>query len=386
MPRDVNPFEPWRPPQVGDKPPEVNPERPWRPPGPEPIPVARPAPQARPARRLPAPPPAPARRPPVPAKPLRPDQAAVRTMLFLLVVTGLILTAVLGSEHLFRVFVGCLSLGLGWVVGVSWARRRPNAVRLGWVVAGVAGAVAARWFVPTATGDSLWNASHTAAALEALPADDIGLFSAGAARRKAAARNFPEYATDIAEAERAWLDRCADTAIFEAKGRKDTEPAQASARLGDCERALGRLPQAAEASKKVHEARREVLDARAKLVRAELELLADHGKFAKVAETARQRLEEMDAEVRELNAAEEVRQELAPPRARALQARLEAARTEARDLLAKERFQAVASLGEGLARTLDNEAEAVGSAAELKKFCDSCRVVGDLARQAGKKD
>jgi hypothetical protein len=285
-----------------------------------------------------------------------------------------------------RVFVGCLSLALGWIVGVTWARRYPNRVRLAYVAVGIVGALMARWFVPTAAGVSLWGASRTAAALESQSAEDIAGFAAGAARRQAAARDFPEYAQDIADAEAAWLRRCVDTAVGDAEGLKDTEPAQASARLGDCERALGRLANAGEATKEVHEARRKLLDTRARRARAELELLADHGQFAAVAETAGRRLEEMGAEIRELNAADDVRRELAPPRSRALHARLEAARAEVRTLLAKERFQAVAKLGEGLARGLGEEAEAVGSGAELKDFCASCRVLGDMARQAGRKE
>jgi hypothetical protein len=73
-------------------------------------------------------------------------------------------------------------------------------------------------------------------------------------------------------------------------------------------------------------------------------------------------------------------------RHKAASAHLQAARQQARGLIAADRFQAAAQAADELATKIEPEARAVGLQEDLRKYCESCRFLADLARQAGKSD
>jgi hypothetical protein len=300
----------------------------------------------------------------------------------------------------------------------------------------------ARWFMPAADGVSLWDASQLAAQIEALPPEEVAAFADGAARRQAAIREFPQYGGEIAAAENAWVTRCVETAVSSTEGLVGQDAARATARLRECQHVLARLAKGANL-KELQTARRDLLNARINRVKAELEVLVKEGEFAAVADHAAERLGDLDREARELGMRDDIVRQITPVRARAVQARLasvakvletavgrgnyslvategrkaedelhaeaeacgiagevkdqllairrkavqkclEAAREDTKALLAKDRFEAVAKLGDGLAHTLTAEAEAVGCGRDLREFCHGCKVFGDLAQQAGK--
>ncbi len=441
MPRDPNPYEPWRP-RPGDHPlSSVDPLRPWRP---------RRA--AEPAAPVPLPskaePPRPAASPP-PVQPpgFEPDpgRQAVLVLLLLLLATGTVALAALGSAHFGRVFLALAALGAGWGVSISLARRRPWRERLAWVGAGVLAALAVRWFVPTFAGVSLLDAGRLAAETEAIPTGDVSTYTAAARYRKAAVSEFPEYAAEIRAAESAWVRRTADAAIESSGARIERDPVGASRDLWLLVQSLNRLDHWAEVRDDLQAVRQKALRARGQWVARELEVLVAHGAFDTVPAAATRALVEihdearevgvydevagmlaplrrqslrarLDAVVRELEAAaargeftavtrrgekalaelsgeareigieEDVRQRLLHVRRKAVLAALDAARSEAMLLAARDRFQAVAALGEQLARVLAGEAQAVGATADLEQFRQACQVFGDLARQAGKPD
>jgi hypothetical protein len=72
-------------------------------------------------------------------------------------------------------------------------------------------------------------------------------------------------------------------------------------------------------------------------------------------------------------------------RRQAFRACLEGAQREARTLIEDNRFQALAGVGQRM-NQFQEEARAVGAAAELAQFMDSCAFVADLARAAEKAD
>jgi hypothetical protein len=374
----------------------------------------------------------------------RPDEKAVAWASLILVLVCMIAVANLGGEHFPRVVFACLAAGVGWAAGVSLARRRPGHVRLAWVAGGLMAAVAARWFLPTTEGVSLWEASRVAAQVEALPAGDVEGYTAGAARRQAAQRSFPEYAGEIGAAERDWTRRTIDQGMAEADGRLADDPARAAADLRALAMALGhQLPQ--NLPPELRAARRRAVLAWARVAQAELEALFARGEYAAVATAAARHQADLLPHARELDAGGEVAGLLDPVRERAVRARLaaaekelkaacgrgeftavaeggreaeaqlrgeaeavgiaaevrgrllavrrqavraclEAARGEVRALLEKDRLLAVADLGERLGGVLQEEAAAVGVAHELEEFRAGCRAFGELARQAGHPD
>jgi hypothetical protein len=375
--------------------------------------------------------------------PCRPDQKAVVLGVLLLVVLGLVVLGGLGGEHLPRVFFACLSAGAGWVVGVSLARRRPLRVRMGWVAAGLLGALAVRWFMPTTDGVSLWDAARMASATDFAPGDNAQRY-----RRTVAERRFPEYAGEIAAAESAWLRRRVDGAIRDADRLLLEDPVRASESLRGLARELCRLQRWGEvrntlltarqrvvldAVKAVHaeleaqlnrgdpagvadtagrlvdapdglatearevgvwdDARRQLADVRTRALRSRLKAAEERlgatlarGEYTVVADGARDAAAELGAEAKVVGLEGEVRDRLRAVRRQAVRACLEAARHEVAALLARDRFQAIAALGERLGKVMREEAEAVGEAGELEQLRQGCAVLGELARPAGRAD
>jgi hypothetical protein len=222
-----------------------------------------------------------------------------------------------------------------------------------------------------------------AARMEAYPLDAPAGFAAGEARRRAAAREFPQYAPEIIAAERAWLRDCVNAAVAEASDVRDSKPGQATAGLLKCERGLGRLLQNTDLQKDLHEARGEAVVAHGKWVERYMRVLIKEGEYSAAGREGRRAANELRAEAQAMGVADKVEEGLLARRREAVQACMHAARAQQKALLAKNRVQAVAALGDGLARTLKEEAEAVDLAADLEKFCEQCRG-GGLAQQADK--
>jgi hypothetical protein len=306
----------------------------------------------------------------------------VSFVLVLLVLGGVIGLAHLGGAHFPRCFVACLSLGLGWIVGVSWAWRLPVGARLAYIAVGVAGALAARWFVATTDGVSLWDANRTAARLEALSAEDIAGFAAGAGRRQAARRQFPEYAGEIADAENAWMQRCVRSALTGARRLRDDDPA-AAARLRNCDAALARLPQAGWARQELLDTRRRIVLARCRRVEAEMKVLLGRGEFSVASETGRRAAKELLADAQATEVRKEVEDRILDQRRKAVGGCLKAVRTEVQAELAKGHFQAVARLGAALDKSLGAEAKALGIG-EVGEFCATCQLLCGWANADGK--
>jgi hypothetical protein len=369
MTHDVNPFEPWRPP--GYVPPERNDSGPF----PEP------------PHGQPLPPPGPSweeyRRPQ-----LRPDQRGGLALLvgglFVGVLTGGL--AWLGMNHVPRVFLAALAVGLGSAAGLSLARNRRWAVRLGWFGGGLVVAGLVWLFVPTTGGINLWSAYRGLDELRALPPREFTRYVDGGAQREELVREFPTFADDVRAAEREWARRSADEAVREAEGLLAGDPDQASAGLQQAAVLLGWAGHHAVAQTQLQDARRKAVLARLQKAEAEMEADLARGQPGAVAATGRRWAAELQGEAEACGAWDEVRGRLQDLRRRAVQARLEAARRETAGLLKQDRFQAVAAAGERLWQDMGDEAKAVGMADELQRFRQGCGVFGDLARQAKKPD
>jgi hypothetical protein len=321
-------------------------------------------------------------------------------------------------------------------------------VRLGWVAAGLVGALAVRWFVPTTDGVSLWGATRLASETEAIPVDDLDRYRSEEGRRQTAIRRFPGLETEIADAERAWLRRRVDAAIQDADRLLPADPIQASESLRKLAGDLAKLDHWKDVRDVLREARQRTVRGAVNAVGAELKAQLDRGDPAGVADTARRLVDGpdgLDAKAGEVGLEDDARRGLTELRARAVQVRLkaaeerlgpaaargeytavrdgarkadaelageakvagvgaevsarlwavrrqavraclDAARREVATLLAKDRFQAIAALGERLGNVLRQEAEAVGSGGDLDQFRQACQTFGDLARQAGRAD
>jgi hypothetical protein len=214
-------------------------------------------------------------------------------------VGGLIVEIHWGGGHVRRIFLGCLSLGLGWTAGVSWARRRRLAVRLVCIGLGLAGALAVRWFVPDGWV-SRWEASRMAERIDALRADDAATFGSlvEVRCRRAAMHYFPEYSDEIVAAELAWLNRSVQAAAADAADWAPLDPERAAQRLRDCQRALDLVPQADWAAKQLRDSWRHVLQARCQRLEAVLKVLLTRGELGAATLEARRAAGELLADVK----------------------------------------------------------------------------------------
>ncbi len=129
-------------------------------------------------------------------------------------------------------------------------------------------------------------------------------------------------------------------------------------------------------------ARRTALARRVEKGRRMLEDLLKKKDLAGVARRGDQLVRELEPEAAEAGAGPEWRKPLTALRRKALSARLEQARVEARALLARDRYEALSEAGDKALRDLGLEAEAVGMSAELLKFRDLCRFFARLAKEA----
>jgi hypothetical protein len=124
---------------------------------------------------------------------------------------AIVLGAQLPKGHITRVAAAALALAIGAGAAISAARNCRWRVRLAWLGAGLAGAVAAWVFVPTTQGLSLWSARAEAerqeSELEHLQAGDTAGFLRQATDRTRLMEQFTSFQPRIQKAENAWLER-----------------------------------------------------------------------------------------------------------------------------------------------------------------------------------
>lgn len=404
MSREVNPFEPWRPP--GYQPPDPPREE-------DPIPPSRARAQTIGSTVV---------------------QKALLGLWGVLIVAGVVLLATLPWEHFPRVGAVVLATGLGLTFAILLLLRRRWWIALGCAAVGVLVAVGAWWLTPTAGGPSLWSAHQEAARYQAdlgrLPAGDLDAFLKEKAERRELLRLFPRFAPEVGAAEREWLTRAAEaleanlravpagdmagfrkeerqrrqlTGPFTVKMRGAEEDwARRSAEAVAAEiKTLApagrdglmrvraayrlwlrdeRLHHLASQPPQIDEAERDWAVRAATAAKTEADALRA-GDPAKASARLREAWDDLAA----LELLEPVREQLRAARRQAAAARLEAARRETMALLVADRFVAVGELGEKVARELADEADLVGLRVEVEAFRNSCGVFGDLARQAGKR-
>ena len=128
--------------------------------------------------------------------------------------------------------------------------------------------------------------------------------------------------------------------------------------------------------------RRLALERRAEKGRLALEELLAKKEYAAVASRGAELLKELGPEARLVTDGTTWRETVVTVRRKALSARLEQARSEARELLVKESYQALGDTGEKAARELGPEALVVGLNKEVVRFRDLCRFCARLAKEA----
>jgi hypothetical protein len=195
MAQDINPFEPWRPPEFEQRPQQPNH---YETPRPEPYAAEKPW---KPAPVVTNPP---ATNPQV-------TELLLVVSLFALVILAVVVFFRLPQGHAARIGAAFLPLAVGLCVGIAVARKRRWVVRLGWLAGGVVVAAAAWWFVPTAAGLNLWSAHHLAA-LQVNELKDLEVGNARGYLKDAAARQslmaqFPGFKPEIEHAENTWMER-----------------------------------------------------------------------------------------------------------------------------------------------------------------------------------
>jgi hypothetical protein len=271
------------------------------------------------------------------------------------------------SGHTPRILSALALLGLGVGFAGSAALRWRWRLGLSCLGAGVGLATLAWWLVPTTGGLSLWTAQGAAsrhvAELETLAPGDTAGFLQGRAAREQLADQFPAFQSRLQQAETDWFARTylhLKPGDFEAASR-----ARASARSNSFWTLWLRLGEADWARRTAEMA----------IAEAEPMRQTDPARAS-----AR-----LQATARDLAAFGEYPVEQAKLlRARqwACRSRLEVARQEVRKLLAEDRYQAAADLAERLGEEGGREAQAVGEAAELKRFQESCAFLAELSARA----
>lgn len=267
MKANVNPFEPWRPPQAA-VPPPLHVGRPWRPPPPPPAHAAEeplvvepvdPPPRNKPLRR-PSPPKRPQDRTDLPS-PRRTPVSQWAAFVVLAVLGFLCLDSVgwLRGTHAPRLMA--LGASAGIFVGMAVNHRRGWHRRLRGMAIALALAGIALWFVPTLRGVNLWSAYRQIEALRGLPAGAVAEYQRGAAARRTLVEEFPSFAANLRAAEQAWLRRTVDEAINKADRQLDNDPDTALAQLHQLDEQLAPLEHYASVRKELEAARRRMVQA-----------------------------------------------------------------------------------------------------------------------------
>lgn len=262
----VNPFEPWRP--VVDRiPPPLHVSRPWRPPPPPPVRAAveepplvepvKPLPRNKPPERL--------KQPQKPTGPSLYRATPISQWMAFVALTGLGLSYLasvgwMSATHMPRLMA--LGASAGIFVGIAFPYPRQSwYTRLTWMVAALALAGIALWFVPTVHGVNLWSAYRRVEKLRALPAGAVAEYQRGAAARQTLVEDFPSFAADVKAAEQAWLRRTVDEAIENADRQLAKDPDAALAHLHQLDKELSRMDHYASVRKDLESARRRAVQA-----------------------------------------------------------------------------------------------------------------------------
>jgi hypothetical protein len=354
MPRDVNPFEPWRP--AADHP---GPD--WE-----------------------------QRSMPVPGHPNQigtPRPGIARLLIWGVLLAGLIIALIAAAQvpegHFTRVLAVYLALALAWLAGTALMRKQKWLAGLWWLTGGGIAAVLAWWFVPTTGGVSLWAAQREAnrlvAALEAQPAEEIDGLQSGQAERTQLWLSFPQFRPHMQEAESNWASR----AVQIQRGKLEWLPPGDFAGFRRehwmCQQLASLFPQF-----------QQHIDA-AKLAWIERSVqatVAEASPLVKIDPAqASTRLQQTAAALAALGGDYEGQQaQLLPLRKQALQARLEATRKDVKALLANDRIQEAADLARRLDDEAGPEAGMVGLQTDLSQFRESCAFLAELARRAEQPD
>jgi hypothetical protein len=355
MPDDINPFEPWRPRRDPDPTPDDEMLRHWRPPSnrpSEPDPNAGPEPEW---YRRP--------RAPEPARAPRRDRSGASWFVWVtiaLIIAAMITWANNGGEHVTRVAAagGCLWLALllAWPLG----KRRRWYTRLGIIVAGAAGTVAAWLFVPTTGGVNLWHAESVLASIRALPAGDVAGYQAGLAERNRVAQEFPRFFKPIHDAEISWLELTVSQAVQQADQERAHDPVAALGRLRKVYVTLFSSEDFNDATNELHRGRRRAMASCIRWVEEEVGSLTRQGRFRAAAERARRLQGELRDESRDLRMENVLQGAVMAARDDNLQAHSAAAAWQLARLLQEKQFQAVAREGKLLSADLLVEARALG--------------------------
>jgi hypothetical protein len=354
MPRDVNPFEPWRP-RRDDDPSQRGDDdflRRWRPEeepaDPEPEPEWYRQPQA-----------------PTPAWLARERKPAIVPagfvwLTFLLLLVALIVWAANGAGHASRVGSALLVVWLGVLLAWPAGRRRRWYTRLGFAGLGLAGMAACWLWVPTTGGVSLWQAEGVVEQTRRLAPDDVAGFQAGAAERAQVSREFPRIGNEIRLVERSWFGRLARQEIDQAERERTGNPAAAGERL----RKLHSLLQGTEAYSslypQVQRARQQTLEARLARLSARLEELTRQGRYTAVIEEAHRAENELTVEAREVQRQTLLQSRLQNVRRKNLEAHAASALATLKRRLAEGRHAEVAVEGRRLEADLLPEARELG--------------------------
>jgi hypothetical protein len=361
MPGDVNPFEPWRPPASRSD----EPAQPW------------PPPERRPAHREERGEAGEQRDPRdiVNLWPERPglgsSQPATVWLSIVVAAGGMLALAQLGGGHISRVAATALAAWLGLLVGVSLARRQRWWARLAWVLAGVAGAVAAWLFVPTVGGVSLYQAERAIEEARALAPGDVAGYQAQARERALVGHEFSTRKDELVAAERRWVHKTAEAGLRAVAARRDTEPEVASKELKRLHQDLLRCAPGYVAGgpipAQILQARRDVLEARVGRGERELEGLLRRGRHEEVAERGQRLMEELRGEAREMQLEDRLLERVVRVRRQALAARAEAGVNSLRGLLRKKQYAEVARVGRGLEDDLRAELAALSEGVAVRE-------------------
>lgn len=360
----------------------------------------------------------------------------------MLIFAVIVLLYVEGGSHVTRGLAAAVCLWLGLLLGLLVLDTLSPARRFLLLAGGVVLAVGCWCLVPTTTGVNLVDAQLRLNELRRLEGDDPDRFFATVAARAEILEAFPSWKGEMDQAERAWVRRHVSAELDRIEREEQEDLPQAMKRLRDLRHQVMQTAHNDEDRQRIEAVRQEVLKAWLRVEETKLRKLLRKGKYASVyqqvatlvrmlseeaaelkpeedlqaqilsvchdamcehVEAARIDLERLLAKkdyagvavqgakyLREVKQgaaslfgnAEEQYDKLRVVRGKALQARLEKAKVDARELLVKDRYQAMGELGEKTFADLAEEARVVGLESDLTRFRDSCRVFADLANKA----
>jgi hypothetical protein len=292
---DLNPYEPWRPrPERGRLPDPEEVLKPWRPPGYSPSPSEEP-PEERDTEWYSGP----ARKPDWSgdARDMTAGQKWLIVLTIAILIGGLIAIGVQGPTHVSRIAATGAALWVGLLIALAVSGGWRWYSRVAWAVAGLAGAAACWYFVPTTGGITLAEANRRLNAIRTLPAGEVALFSAGQWERQELFREFPNWKDDIAAAERDWFRRTVTAAVSAADTQRQTDPDAAQESLRKLEDRLTPSPHYDNVWWVLRDARGRVFRSQLVRLEAELERLLKQKQYQKLHARANEGQEKLRRDV-----------------------------------------------------------------------------------------